>query len=142
MLLKQISVFAENRRGAIMDITGVLLNAGVNMRAISIADTSDFGIVRLIVNKRKEALAALRDNGMTVKETDVVALAIDDTPGSFHKALVALTESGIMVEYSYGFVSPINGGATIILKCDDQEKALGCLSSKGFKLLTADDVKF
>lgn len=142
MLLKQISVFAENRRGAIMDITGVLLNAGVNMRAISIADTSDFGIVRLIVDKRKEALAALRDNGMTVKETDVVALAIDDTPGSFHKALVALTESGIMVEYSYGFVSPINGGATIILKCDDQEKALGCLSSKGFKLLTADDVKF
>ena len=142
MLLKQISVFAENRRGAIMDITGVLLNAGVNMRAISIADTSDFGIVRLIVDKRKEALAALRENGMTVKETDVVALAIDDTPGSFHKALVALTDSGIMVEYSYGFVSPINGGATIILKCDDQEKALGCLSSKGFKLLTADDVKF
>ena len=142
MLLKQISVFAENRRGAIMDITGVLLNAGVNMRAISIADTSEFGIVRLIVDKRKEALAALRENGMTVKETDVVALAIDDTPGAFHKALVALTDSGVMVEYSYGFVSPINGGATIILKCDDQEKALGCLSSKGFKLLTADDVKF
>ncbi len=142
MLLKQISVFAENRRGAIMDITGVLLSAGVNMRAISIADTSDFGIVRLIVDKRKEALAALRESGMTVKETDVVALAIDDTPGAFHKALVALTDSGVMVEYSYGFVSPINGGATIILKCDDQEKALGCLSSKGFKLLTADDVKF
>ena len=142
MLLKQISVFAENRRGAIMDITGVLLNAGVNMRAISIADTSDFGIVRLIVDKRKEALAALRENGMTVKETDVVALAIDDTPGAFHKALVALTDSCVMVEYSYGFVSPINGGATIILKCDDQEKALGCLSSKGFKLLAADDIKF
>ncbi|MFB0921002.1 MAG: acetolactate synthase, partial [Oscillospiraceae bacterium] len=102
MLLKQISVFAENRRGAIMDITGVLFNAGVNLRAISIADTTDFGVVRLIVDKRKEALAALRENGMTVKETDVVALAVDDTPGAFHNALKALTESGVMVEYSYG----------------------------------------
>lgn len=105
MLLKQISVFAENRRGAIMDITGVLFNAGVNLRAISIADTTDFGVVRLIVDKRKEALAALRESGMTVKETDVVALAVDDTPGAFHNALKALTESGVMVEYSYGFVS-------------------------------------
>ena len=142
MLLKQISVFVENRRGAIMDITGVLLNAGVNLRAISIADTTDFGVVRLIVDKRKDALAALRDNGMTVKETDVVALVVDDKPGGLHAALKALTDSNIMVEYSYGFVSPINGEATIILKCDDQEKALGCLTAKGFKLLTADDLQY
>lgn len=142
MLLKQISVFAENRHGAIMDITGVLDNAGVNIRAISIADTTDFGVVRLIVDKRKAALAALRDNGMTVKETDVVALETDDTPGSFHKALRALYDSGVMVEYSYGFVSPVGDGATIILKCDDQEKALECLTSKNFKLLTAEDVKY
>jgi len=142
MLLKQISVFVENRRGAIMDITGALLKAGVNIRAISIADTTDFGVVRLIVDKRKDALSALRDSGMTVKETDVVALAVDDTPGSLHAALTALTDSGIMIEYSYGFVSPINGSATIILKCDDQEKALGCLTAKGFKLLTAEELKF
>ena len=142
MLLKQISVFVENRHGAIMDITGVLYKAGVNLRAISIADTTDFGVVRLIVDKRKDALAALRENGMTVKETDVVALVVDDTPGGLHAALKSLTDSGIMVEYSYGFVSPINGEATIILKCDDQEKALGCLTAKGFKLLTADDLLF
>lgn len=142
MLLKQISVFVENRRGAIRDITGVLFEAGVNIRAISIADTSDFGIVRMIVDKRKDALNALRNSGMTVIESDVLALAVEDTPGALHAALSALSDSGIMVEYSYGFVSPINGGATIILKCDDQEKALGCLSSKGFKLLTAEDVKF
>ncbi|MEG0035087.1 MAG: ACT domain-containing protein [Oscillospiraceae bacterium] len=142
MLLKQISVFAENRYGAIKEITGVLFNAGVNIRALSIADTTDFGIIRLIVDKRKEALTALRDNGNTVIENDVVALAVDDAPGSFHNALSALTDSNIMVEYSYGFVSPVGGGATIILKCDDQEKALGCLTAKGFKLLTADDIKF
>jgi hypothetical protein len=142
MLLKQISVFAENRRGAIMEITGVLSRAGVNIRAISIADTTDFGVVRLIVDKRKDALAALRENGMTVRETDVVALAVDDSPGALYHALEALTNSGVMVEYSYGFVSPMGDGATIILKCDDQEKALGCLAGHGFRLLSADDVKF
>lgn len=142
MLLKQISVFAENRHGAIRDITGVLSGADINIRALSIADTTDFGVVRLIVDKRKDALAALHSNGMTVIETDVVALAVDDTPGAFHEALSALTDSNIMIEYCYGFVSPKAGSATVILKCDDQEKALGCLTAKGFKLLTADDIKF
>lgn len=142
MLLKQISVFSENRKGAIMDITGALFDAGVNLRAISIADTMDFGIVRLIVDKRKDALAALREAGMTVRETDVLALEIDDTPGAFHSALAVLNEADIMVEYSYGFVSPVGNGATIILKCDDQEKAHRVLTDKGFKLLSADNVKF
>ena len=142
MLLKQLSVFAENRYGAIRDITGVLSEAGVNIRAISIADTTDFGVVRLIVDKRKEAISAFRNNGMTVIETDVIALAIDDAPGAFHAVLTALTESNIMVEYCYGFVSPIQGRATIIIKCDDQEKALGCLTAKGFRMLTADEIKF
>ena len=142
MLLKQISVFVENRPGAIMDITSVLSEAGINLRAISIADTAEFGIVRLIVDKRKDALAALKNANMTVKETDVLALEIDDAPGAFHQALKTLYENGIMIEYSYGFVSPIGGGATIILKCDDQEKAHSCLETDGFKLLTADAVKF
>ena len=141
MLLKQISVFAENRHGAIRDITAVLAKADVNIRAMYIADTADFGIVRMIVDKRGEALSALRENGMTVKETDVLALAVPDRPGAMYEALSALAESEGMIEYSYGFVSPVGGGATCILRCDDQEKALGCLSSKGFKLLTADDIK-
>ena len=141
MLLKQISVFVENRHGAIRDITGVLANAGINIRAMSIADTADFGIVRMIVDKRKEALMALRENGMTVKETDVLALAVQDRPGAMYEALTALATSEVMIEYSYGFVSPVNGEATCILRCDDQEKALECLAGKGFKLLTADDIK-
>ena len=90
MLLKQISVFVENRHGAIRDIAGVLANAGINIRAMSIADTADFGIVRLIVDKRKEALSALRENGMTVKETDVLALSVPDSPGAMYEALTAL----------------------------------------------------
>lgn len=142
MLLKQISVFAENRHGAIRDITAVLADADINIRALSIADTTDFGVVRLIVDRRKDALAALHKSGMTVIETDVLALAVDDSPGTFHEALTALTESNIMIEYCYGFVSQKAGLATIILKCDDEEKALGCLSSKGFSLLSAEDIKY
>ncbi len=142
MLLKQISIFVENRQGAIMDITSVLSGAGISIRAISMADTEDFGIVRLIVDKRKDALKALKDANMTVRETDVLALEIDDTPGSLFKALKILNENKIMIEYCYGFVSPIGGGATVILKCDEQERALNCLEVSGFKLLSADAVKF
>jgi hypothetical protein len=79
---------------------------------------------------------------MTVKETDVIALEIDDTPGSFHNALKTLDDNKIMIEYCYGFVAPVGGGATIILKCGEQEKAHDCLIKQGFKLLTADALKF
>ena len=74
-------------------------------------------------------------------ETDVLALSVPDSPGAMYEALTALAASEVMIEYSYGFVSPINGEATCILRCDDQEKALGCLTSKGFKLLTAEEIK-
>lgn len=142
MILKQISVFVENRRGAIRDITKTLAEEGINIRALSVADTTDFGVVRLIVDKRKAALAALRDAGMTVKETDVIALASDDKPGALYRALCVLVDNNILVEYSYGFVSPMGNDAIIILKCDDMDKAHDCLESAGFKLLTAEDVKF
>lgn len=140
MLIKQISVFAENRHGAICDIAKVMKDANINIRAITIADTTDFGVVRIIVDKRDKALKALRANNMTVVETDVIALAVDDEPGAFYNALSALNDSGIMVEYSYGFVSPVRDGATIILKCDDQEKAIDSLTSNGFKILKRDEI--
>lgn len=142
MLLKQISVFVENRHGAIRDITKTLAEATINIRAISVADTTDFGVVRLIVDKRKDALAALRGAGMTVKETDVIALTSDDKPGALYQALCVLVDNDILVEYSYGFVSPMGDDAIIILKCDKMDKALDSLTEAGFKLLTADDLQF
>lgn len=142
MLIKQISVFAENRYGAIRDITAVLAEAEINIRAITIADTTDFGVVRLIVDKRKPALLALREAGMTVKETDVLALSVPDAPGALHKALTKLAEDGVMIEYSYGFVSPVTGGATIILKMDEMDKGAKCLEDNGFQVLDAEDIKF
>lgn len=112
MLLKQISVFVENRHGAIRDIAGVLANAGINISLMSIADTADFGIVRLISTSARSSPFTLRENGMTVKETDVLALSVPDRPGAMYEARIALAVSEVMIEYSYGFVSPINGEAT------------------------------
>lgn len=141
MFIKQISIFAENRNGAIMEITAALQDADINIRALSIADTTDFGIVRLIVDKTEAALEALRAREMTVVETEVVAVSVDDTPGSFHKALEALYDGAVMIEYSYAFVAPVGGGATVILRCREQEKAARLLESRGLKLLKQEEVQ-
>lgn len=142
MFMKQISIFVENRNGAIMDVTRALKDADINIRALSIADTADFGIVRLIVDKTDEALRVLRERGMTVGETDVIAVSVGDTPGSFHEALTALYDGEIMIEYSYAFVAPVGGGATVILRCREQEKALELLREKGLRVLTPGDISY
>ena len=142
MFIKQISVFVENRNGAIMEITSALRDADVNIRALSIADTSDFGIVRLIVNKTDEALKALREENMTVSVTDVIAVSVGDTPGSFHMALEALYDGSVMIEYSYAFVAPVGGGATVILRCREPDLAADLLQKKGLKLLSQADVNY
>lgn len=140
MFIKQISVFAENRTGAISEITEVLLQSQVNIRALCIADTSDFGVVRLIVDKMDEALAALRSKGMTVVETDVIAVSVADQPGGFHGALLALGRGGAFVEYAYAFVAPRSGEATVILRCREQEDAARQLLAAGYRLLSQSDV--
>ncbi len=140
MFIKQITIFVENRSGAVMDITGPLRDAGVNIRALSIADTSDFGVVRLIVDKNELALKALKDCGLTVIETDVIGLSVDDSPGAFHEALCVLHEEGIFVEYAYAFVAPVGGGATVILRCSDPQKAAELLRAHHLRLLEQKDV--
>ena len=140
MFIKQISVFAENRNGAIMEITDALRRADVNMRALSIADTLDFGVVRLIADKPYDAMEALRRERLTVAETDVIAISVDDTPGGFHVALEALYKGEVMIEYSYAFVAPVGGGATVILKCREPEKAVELLREGGVRLLSQEDV--
>lgn len=142
MFIKQISIFAENRNGAIMEITAALRDVNVNIRALSIADTTDFGIVRLIVDKPDDALEALRAKNMTVAETDVIAISIGDEPGSFHQALEALYDGAIMIEYSYAFVAPVGGGATVILRCREQEQAVELLKKKGLRLLVQSDINY
>ena len=140
MFISQISVFAENRNGAILEVAGVLKDANINIRALSIADTADFGIVRLIVDKTEEALKALRAQDMTVSETKVVGVSVADSPGSFHEVLFALFEADIAIEYAYAFAAPAGGGANVILRCKRQEKAAEHLSKRGLKLLTQEEI--
>ncbi len=140
MAIKQLSIFLENRKGAAMEATGVLSSAHINIRAMCLADTADFGVLRLIVDDIDKARAALSGAGMTVIETDVVAVSVSDDPGGFYQALVSLWGGGVAVEYSYAFVAPVGVGATVILRCDDNAKAEDTLRENGFLLLTQDQV--
>ncbi|MGE4354122.1 MAG: ACT domain-containing protein [Oscillospiraceae bacterium] len=138
MFVRQISVFAENRSGAILEITSVLKETNINIRALSIADTADFGVVRLIVSDTDKALAALRERGLTAMENPVMAIRIDDTPGAFHGILEALYEKTITIEYSYAYASP-TAGATVIMKCRRQELAAQLIQAHGYKLLSQEE---
>ena len=135
MLIKQISVFVENKPGRLAEITGVIADSGIDIRALSIADTTDFGILRLIVDKPETAEKALREAGLTVSVTNVIAIGIDDVPGSFAKAMKTLAGAGIDVEYMYAFISRDTKKAYVILRVGDNEKASEVLTTSGVELL-------
>jgi len=138
MQIKQLSVFVENKPGRLAEITEVLAAANVDIRAISVADTSDFGILRVIVDKPNEAVTALKTSGMTVSLTDVIAIGIDDQPGSFAKYIRALADAGLAIEYMYAFVSRDKGKAYIIIRADQGDKASQVLSEVGADILTPE----
>ncbi|MDR3343725.1 MAG: ACT domain-containing protein [Treponema sp.] len=131
MQLRQISVFLENYAGRLGEVTRILADAGINLRAISIADTADFGILRLIVNKNAEAIKALNDAGFTTRETDVAAVEIDDTPGSLAKVMELFQRSKVNIEYLYASLEGTLGKAVVIFKLADHEKGLHIVKENG-----------
>jgi len=133
MLLKQLSVFLENRPGRITQVTKVLDEIGVNISAFSIADTSDFGILRMIVDKIDVALEALKAHGFSVRTTQVVALVVPHQPGGMHQALEYVDKAGIEIEYMYAFA--YNSKAAVVIKADDTEKLVKILSESGYQVL-------
>lgn len=138
MQIKQLSVFVENKPGRLAEITETLAGASVDIRAISVADTSDFGILRVIVDKPDEAVKALKENGMTVSLTDVIAVGIEDVPGSFAKAVRVLADAGLTIEYMYAFVSRDKGKAYIIIRADNSEQAAEILTESGVHILAPE----
>lgn len=140
MQIQQLSIFVENKSGRLAEITEIIGKANVDIRAISVADTSDFGILRLIVDKPKEAVESLRAAGLTVSLTSVIAIGIDDKPGEFAKAMRVLADGDIGVEYMYAFISRDKGKAFVILRVLETEKAVECLEKNGITLLSAEDV--
>jgi len=140
MLVKQLSIFMENRAGRLAEIARLLGDAGVNIRALSLADTSDFGILRLIVNDVKRAMRILRDSGRTVSLTDVVAVEVPDHPGGLAGVLERLRDANVNVEYMYAFVEKATDNAVVIFRFEDIENALKVLQRAGISVLSAETV--
>ena len=140
MIIKQISIFVENKKGRLAEITETLSNAGANIRALSIADTTDFGILRIIVDKPDAAAAALKDAGITVSVTNVIAIGIDDTPGAFSVPMRILSDADIDVEYMYAFITRKSEKAYVILRVDDNEAAIKVLTDNGIKMVSSEEI--
>lgn len=140
MQIKQLSIFVENKEGRLAEITQILAENQVDIRALSLADTTDFGILRIIVNNPDVAVKALRDKGMTVSLTNVIAIGIADKPGGFAQAVKILSEADISIEYLYAFVSRSGGTAYVILRVENNEKAIEVLKNAGFAILTQSDI--
>jgi hypothetical protein len=140
MKVVQISIFLENKSGRMAEVTDVLAKAGINIRALSLADTTDFGILRLIVNDTDKAKQVLKDNGFTVGKTEVIAVEVPDRPGGLAEILSVIKNEGINVEYMYAFVQRSGDKAIIIFRFDELEKAISALQKAGIGILKGEDV--
>ena len=140
MRVEQISIFLENRAGRLAEITRILGEAGINIRALSLADTSDFGILRLIVSDNDKAKATLRERGFTVGKTNVVAVEVEDRPSGLNRILEILSKENINVEYMYAFVQHSGENAVIIFRFDDIDAAVKLLLDNDIKVLEGKTV--
>ncbi len=140
MALNQLSVFVSNTPGALSDISSVLADAGINLRALSIADTERFGILRMIVSDNKLAISVLKSRNYVVKETEVVGVKIGDAPGKLAEALKVLDLAGINLEYLYAFCARTAKHAYMVIRVADNAKAEEVLQAAGFHMIEDSDV--
>ena len=136
----QISVFLENKAGRLAEVTGILAEADVNIRALALADTSDFGVLRLIVNDNQKAVTALKNRGFTIGETDVVAVEVEDRPGGLHRILDILHKAGVNVEYMYAFVQQSGNNAVMIFRFDNIDEAVNILQENNLTVINGSRV--
>ena len=140
MAIRQISVFVENKPGRLTEITGFLAEGGVSIRAFSIADTTDFGILRLIVSDTQKAAEVLKAAGVAVSITEVVGISIPDVTGAFAKVVKVLADAGENVEYAYAFLTPEAGHAYVIVRVDDNAVATAVLQGNGITVIDEDSI--
>lgn len=139
MIIKQLSVFLENKTGRLNEVTQILGNAGINMSAVSVADTSEFGILRMIASEPEKALSILKEASFSVRLTDVVCLNSPNEPGALARALNILSGDGVFIEYLYAY-STDNKTANIVLKPDNIEKCIQVLQAHKLELVKASDM--
>ncbi len=140
MQVEQISVFLENKTGRMAEVTAILAEAGVNIRALALADTSDFGILRLIVDNNDRANSVLKDNGFTVGRTDVVAVEVEDRPGGLNRILEILRGAELNVEYMYAYVRHSGRDAVMIFRFDNVSAAIDVLKNNGISILEKEQL--
>ena len=140
MAIKQLTVFIQNKKGTVVSVTDILSKNNVNIRALSIAETQDFGILRLIVNDEKTAERVLYENGYLIKTIDVVGVKISDEPGRLTSALDVLDKADINVEYLYAFMSRTEKDAYVVLRVEDNGAAESALSASGFRMISKEDI--
>lgn len=140
MFIKQISVFVENKFGRLANIIDALSKNNIDISALSIADTTDFGILRMIVDDAEKAVLVLKEEGVAVKLTDVIAVALDDKPGGLANVMTTLTENEITIDYMYAFVGKKHGKALMVVKTDDMEKAAKVLTESHITVMNINDI--
>ena len=140
MAIKQLTVFVENKQGALVSITNTLSQHNINLRALSIAETKEFGILRLIVNDEATAEKILKEEGYLIKITDVVGVKIGDQPGKLSEALKVLDDNKINMEYLYAFMARTEKHAYVVIRVEDNDAAEKALLAAGFHLITEADV--
>ena len=141
MFVKQITLFIENRPGRLSMFTSLLQTHGIDLAAISLADTTDFGILRVIVDDYEKALQILQSNGYTANATDVLAIAVPDSPGGLASVMEYLREKDISIAYLYSLVRRVDNCAIIIVRVDKPELAVELFKEKNVRLLSPDDVR-
>lgn len=140
MAIKQLSIFVENKFGRVSDICNVLADNGFNMSAFSLADTSEFGVARIIVDRPEQAKKVLSESGVIVKITEVLAVAIDDKPGGLAYVLSLLKDGGVSVEYLYAFMPKMKQHAMVVMKVNNAEVAQSIFSHNGISTADNSDI--
>ena len=140
MAIKQLTIFIQNKKGTVVSVTDILSKNNVNLRALSIAETQDFGILRLIVNDEATAEKILKEEGYLIKITDVIGVKISDEPGRLSEALQVLDENKINMEYLYAFMVRTEKHAYMVIRVEDNDAAEKALINAGFKIVTEADI--
>lgn len=140
MKAKQLSIFLENKVGRLAEVTGVLGIKGINIRALSLADTSDFGVLRLIVDDPDHAQKALKEEGYTVSITEVIAVRVPDRPGGLGRVLKSFIDLEVNIEYMYAFAGKNGDDAVVVFRVEDPARAIPILKQHGVGLLTEDEI--
>ena len=141
MTLRQISVFLENKKGRLAEVIGLIAKEQIDIRALALADTADFGVLRLIVNDEERCFTALKQAGFVAQKTEVIAVEVGDHPGGLHRVLGVLESGGINIEYMYAFVEKKGENAIVVFRIDQPEKGAKTLAGQGIAVLTRDVVE-